>query len=262
MQNFGKIQNEFNDLLAEGLVKENTVNKELFKKYIKLIKESDILKSQFLIYNNIENKVCDDSFTINLFVNENLKLLEKYKISDIIKENKKLYSLLESVKKDVSETYDVKLVNLHESLSKLIFTKKTPNNVEIITENLMSVINYIKENKTKVINEKIELPNSMLSTLMVDKYNERYSILSENEKEILKVLIESTDDEKKEVYNKNLKECIELINENLINSDLNTKEKLLQVKEKLLNDSGEINEDFYKNISRLVELKKSLQNND
>jgi len=50
MQNFGKIQNGFNDLLADSLIKENQVNKDLFKKYIKTIKESEILKTQFLIY--------------------------------------------------------------------------------------------------------------------------------------------------------------------------------------------------------------------
>ena len=42
----------------------------------------------------------------------------------------------------------------------------------------------------------------------------------------------------------------------------NTKDKLLQVKEKLLNDTIEVNENFFKNISKLVELKSSLKNND
>jgi hypothetical protein len=97
---------------------------------------------------------------------------------------------------------------------------------------------------------------------MVEKYNERYSTLDENEKEILKVLIESTDDQKQEVYKKTLKECIELINENLKEADLNAKDKLLQVKEKLLNDTIEINENFFKNISKLVDLKTSLKNNE
>ena len=35
MQNFGKIKNAFNGILAEGLVSKNEANKLLFKKYIK-----------------------------------------------------------------------------------------------------------------------------------------------------------------------------------------------------------------------------------
>ena len=63
---------------------------------------------------------------------------------------------------------------------------------------------------------------------------------------------------KKEVYTKTLRECIDLVNESLKNSDSQTKEKLLNVKDRLLNDTSEINEDYFKNISKLVELKSSL----
>jgi hypothetical protein len=47
MQNFGEIKNEFNGLLAESLVTKNNISKGLFKNYLKTIKESDILKTQF-----------------------------------------------------------------------------------------------------------------------------------------------------------------------------------------------------------------------
>ena len=94
MQNFGKIKNVFNNLLIEGIVKKDVASKKLFKKYIKAIKESEILKTQFLVYNNIENKIDADSFSANVFVSENIKLLDKYKTSDILKENLILVKLL------------------------------------------------------------------------------------------------------------------------------------------------------------------------
>ena len=155
---------------------------------------------------------------------------------------------------------------------KKIFDKKSRNLIEFKSkEKLNESIKKVKtkntnsniiNNKEKIINEAIELPNSMLSTIMVEKYNERYSSLDENEKEILKVLIESNYAQKQEVYNKTLRECIELINENLKEADLNAKDKLLQVKEKLLNDTIDVNENFFKNISKLVDLKASLKNNE
>jgi hypothetical protein len=49
MQNFGKIKNIFNNILIEGIVKKDDNSKKLFKRYIKTIKESEILKNQFLI---------------------------------------------------------------------------------------------------------------------------------------------------------------------------------------------------------------------
>ena len=125
MQNFGRIKNTFNGILAESVVTKQDANKQLFKKYVKAIKESKILTLQFLVYNNIENKVDTDSNSANFFVNENLKLLEKFKIEDIIKENAKLVSLDKSVEGKLNETY--KLSELHESLSKLITTKRTAN---------------------------------------------------------------------------------------------------------------------------------------
>ena len=141
----------------------------------------------------------------------------------------------------------------------LIILKKTSKDIDGIVEATSKVIDYIKNNKLKVVNEQFDLPNSMLSTIMVEKYNEKYSTLDENEKEILKVLIESTDEEKQIVYTKTIKECISLINEKLKDSDLDTREKLLEVKDKLLNDTTNIAEDFNKNISKLIGLKNSLR---
>ena len=123
------------------------------------------------------------------------------------------------------------------------------------------VVDYIVNNKPKVIGEAIDLPNSMLTTIMVDKYNEKYGTMNESERKVLKTLIESTEEEKTEVYTDILNECLTLINEKLDTDDLDTKSKLLMVKERLLNDKKDVNQDFIKNISKLVELRSSLIEN-
>jgi hypothetical protein len=264
MQNFGKIKNAFNELLAEGLSTDNTESKELFKNYIKSIRENEIMKTQFLVISNIENKIESNREKAIQFVKENIELFSKFKTKTILEANDNLSQFISLCEKGhlLNEDVIYKHKDLHENITKLIFTKKTPNNINTIVEATAAVVDYIINNKEIVISEAIELPNSMLSTIMVEKYNERYSTLDENEKEILKVLIESTDEQKQEVYKKTLKECIDLINENLKEADLNAKDKLLQVKEKLLNDTIEINENFFKNISKLVDLKTSLKNNE
>ena len=256
MQNFGKIKNAFNGILVESFVKDNDSNKTLFKTYIKTIRENEALKTQFLVYNNIENKIEENELKANLFIQENIALLNKFSKKEILESNTKLAKSI-SIENELYEKQE-----LHENLTKLIFLSKNAKNIDAIVEATSNLIIHMKNNKLKLVKEAIELPNSMLSTIMVDKYNEKYSSLDENEKEILKVLIKSNDDQKHEVYKKTLKECIDLINENLKEADLNAKDKLLQVKEKLLNDTIEINEHFFKNISKLVELKSSLKNND
>jgi len=254
MQNFGKIKNTFNSILVESFVSKKENNKTLFKKYIKTIKENEALRTQFLVYTNIENKIEENEFKANLFLQENLNLLNKFSKKDLMEANLKLAELI-SIQNE--EDYDKK--DLHENLSTLIFLNKTSKNIDAIIESTTNVIDFIKNNKLKVVTEKIDLPNSMITSIMVEKYNEKYSTLDESDKEILKVLIESTEEEKQNLYAKTIKECISLINEKLKVSDVNTKEKLLEVKDKLLNEFTNVGEDFNKNITKLVGLKNSLK---
>jgi len=253
-KNFGKIKSVFNNILSEGVIEKNETKKGLFKEYLKAIKEDEILKTQFLVYTNIENKVENDATKAIQFVKENIELFSKFTKKQILESNHKLVQniLFEFEFQD-------ERAELYENISTLIFTPRTPNTIDTIVEATSKVVEYILNHKPKVVTEAIELPTSMISTMMVDKYNEKYASLDESEKQVLKVLIESTDEEKKEVYSTTLRECIDLINEKLSTADLDTKDKLLRVKEKLLNDKQEINEDFFKNISKLVELKNNLK---
>jgi hypothetical protein len=258
MQNFGKIKNVFNNLLIEGVVKKDDASKKLFKKYVKTIKESEILKTQFLIYNNIENKVDSDSFSANIFVSENIKLLEKYDSSDILKENLKLHNLLKGT--SIEKIVENPLNGLHESISSLIFTKRTPKNIEAITQEIKNVTNYIISNKPKEVNESIDLPVSLLTNLMVEKYNQKYSGLEKEDKEILRVLIEPNIENKKALYSKVVTECIGLVDNLLSEADTETREKLVKVKNRLNeNNVEELNEnDFFSKFSKLIELKDNL----
>jgi hypothetical protein len=253
MQNFGKIKNTFNELMVEGIVAKKETNKNLFKNYVKTIKENEILKTQFLVYDNIENKIEENELKANLYIQENIALLAKYSKKDIMEANSKL------VEPVLSNEVSSELDELHENITKLIFTTKNAKNINTIVEATAYIVNYMKNNKEKTVNKSFDLPNSMLSKIMVDKYNEKYASLSETEKKVLKVLINSDDAKKKEVYSSVVRECIDMINDKLNESDLETKDKLLRVKDKLLNDNMEINEDFNKNISKLLELKSSLE---
>jgi hypothetical protein len=262
MQNFGKIKNAFSEILAEGIASNDSAKKKLFKKYIKTLRESDILKTQFLVYENIENIIEDDQFSANLIITENLSLFNKFNKKDMLKENQKLISLSKEVKLKLEESYDEKLSSLHESIGNLVFLEKNSKTVSEIAKNTKNVLNYVTTNKLKIFAESYDVPNSMLSSLLVEKYNERYADMTETEKEVIKVLVKSSDEEKLTLYGKMIRECVDFIDTKLIESDLDTKERLLKVKDKLLRDKIELNEDFSKNISKLVDLKFTLNNDN
>lgn len=254
IKNFGKIKAIYNGLLVEGVITKDNSKKQQFKKYVSAINENEILKTEFLVFTNIENKVESDPAKAADFVRENIELFSKFDKKDIYAANATLIPdvLFEQVFIDDN-------LGLYENITTLIFTRKTPDTVETILEARGKVVDYIVNNKAKVITEAIELPNSMISKLMVEKYNEKYSVLDESEKQILKAIIDSTDEVKKTVYGNTLRECIDLIDDKLGTTDLDAKDKLLRVKDRLLNDKHEINEDFIKNISKLVELRTNLK---
>ncbi len=254
MQNFGKIKNAFNDILVESIIDKNVEKRKVVKRFIRAISESKILKAQFLIYNNIESRVDENQFSANLFVTENLNILNKYSKESILAENLKLVNLSQMVKSRLYSDYDKK--DLHESITKLIFTKLTPTTIQEVTNSRLLIINYINENKEKVVNETPEIPTSLLANLAVDKFNEKYADLTEDEHKVLNVILEDNNDEaRKNVFNETLRGCIDSVNLRLKEST--NKEKLLDVKDKLLRTSY-VNETFSDEIVKLLDLKRIL----
>lgn len=258
MLNFGKINNGFLNILTNVVIKDDKA-KKLLKKYKDTIKESEILKTQYLLYKNIEQKTESDALMANLYVSEAMKLLEKYNKSDIEKENKKLVKLLKENKGNIQDTYE--LSDLHESISSLIFTKRNPKNVNKIITETKKVADYILNNKIVDVTTGLGLPTSVAGKLLINKYNEKYKDLSEDEKHVLRVLIEPKFEVKKSFYLKNVGECVEEIDALLKESDDESKEKLLKVKKKLENEFEDLNENnVVGRIVKLVELKNNLKN--
>lgn len=258
MQNFGKIKNTFNTLLVEGIADKTKENKIIFGKFVRAIKESSILKTQFNVYFDIEKKVESNELKSSEFVKESISLLSKFKKEDILAENKKLINILKKHNLVVlDESYPTE--QLHKNISNLIFTVKSSKNIDFIVESLEKVITYVKTNisETNEKNWKNDfLPNSFVGSLMVEKFNSKYSDLNEDERKLIKTILESDDKGKELILKESIKECIVLINERLINTNSDEKEALLNVKEALLTMEY-TNKTFNGDITRIIELKKA-----
>lgn len=254
MQNFGEIKNMFNDILIEGIVAKDSAKKDLFKKYLKTLKESDILKTQYLVYNNIENHIEENEFKASQYIEENIKLLNKFDRAEIVKENEKLNNLLEGIKFTVE--YDDTLKTLHENISNLVFKEETPKALQKNLDSMSSLVEHAKTNTAKVIEESVEpVSTNILTDIAVEKYNEKYSELSESNKKMLSDILGGVD--KKEVFDNAVSECLELVNQHLVETeDMETKGKLLSAKEKLLN-SVFCEDTFINELGKLINLKES-----
>jgi hypothetical protein len=257
--NFGEIKYTYNTLLAESLSNNISDGKVAFKKYIKTIKENAVLKTQFDIYYNLENKVESDGWKAFSYVTECLSLMDGFSKNEIKSANNKLNES-EFIKEN-KVNVDSDKSKLYSAIDVLINTSKTSSNIDKIFEAKLEIVDYILNNKKESTTvEGYGLPNSVLSEIAVEKFNEEYGDLTDSEKEAISVSVGSDEIKKEELYTKTIKECLELVNSKLSESNGDVKEKLLATKENLLNRVY-VKESFVNDISKVIELKKYLSDN-
>ena len=251
MTNFGYIKDTFNNILSESILNKNEEGKKLFKKYVQTLKEDINLKKEYLIYKNLTTKKFTSESDAKDYIKENISLLKDNNPSkglnklnkilgdkEIVKENKEIYSHINILRN----------------------TTKTPTNIERIQES----INFFKERMLKE-ETKVEsqydvagVPPSVLTKLAVNKFNSRYENITEEEKKIIKNVLNGNDEEKEETYSSLKNECIDIIDNRLSeNTDLDLKDKLLKVKDKLLRMSFN-KETFPTDIDSIYNLKNSV----
>ena len=255
MNNFGNIKDTFKNLVIESVIKKNDRGKKLFSKFLKTIKENKTLKDQYLIYNNLQNSKFDDPVQAREFVKENISLLKGLNKSHIAKGNNFFLKLLKGntlIKENNSFYKDVLF---------LVESKKTPSNIKKINESINNIVRVMleKENVDNIVTESIDLPPSVLTKLAVNKFNSRYSNITESEKEIIKTVLNGSNEDKENIFKKLKRECIDTIDNKLNeNSDLDLRDKLLKVKDKLLNTNFSL-DNFNSDISKIYDLNESIK---
>lgn len=264
--NFGTLKDIFTEKLIESYLSEDKKGKDLYKNFLKILKENKTLKTAFIVFKNIENKTINNEVIANEYLKECISLFDGFKGKNSLKEQtKKLLSLLEG--------YDVEYLNkktkpLHESLQNLLTTKKSVSNLNKINEDKVNIINWLVTEK-ETINESEEEsyirqnvdPQKFLN-LAVEKFNEKYKdSLTEEEKNILKVLRENNLEKTKTLVSELSKEAISLVNYHLKenNDNVTIKSKLLETKDTIY-QIMEDNKSFGQNVLRLYELKENLKN--
>jgi hypothetical protein len=255
MNNFGNIKDTFKSLVVESIIRKDDKGKKLFSKFLKTIKENKTLKDQYLIYSNLQNTKFDDPVQAREFVKENISLLKNLNKNHITKGNDFFLKLLKGNK--IIKEND----SFYKDILFLVESEITPSNVKKVNESTNNIVRLTleKEEVEEVVTESLDLPPSVLTKLAVNKFNSRYSDISESEKEIIKTVLNGSNEDKENIYKKLKRECIDTIDNKLNeSSDLDLKDKLLKVKDKLLNTNYSL-DTFSTDISKIYDLNESIK---
>jgi|TARA_R110000803_G_scaffold2420_1_gene8214 hypothetical protein len=255
---FGTLKNTFTQTYINSHLSGDEKGKVLYKGFLDVLKESETLKSSFLVYKNIENKTVNTEFEANEYLNENLSVLKNFRgENSLISECGKLSNLLDN--NDI--TVDVKPNELHESLHTLITTPRKIDNIDKIHESKVKVINWLMLDKTPNQEDKTNVRENLdikkFLNIATEKYNEKYSILSEEEKQIIKILREGGDDTKKTLLQSMIKETVSLVNIKLenIGDNIDLKSKLLETKDVVYGMVDYNVDTFSENIKKIYDIK-------
>ena len=104
---------------------------------------------------------------------------------------------------------------IHESISNLIFTDKNVVNINKFNDSINEISDYVKANEPKEVIKENLIPTSILATVAINKFNQKYSSLDEEEKTLLKVIMNSDEKFKHESHDKIVNECMALIDSKL-----------------------------------------------
>lgn len=259
MKNFWDIKNTFEQILIDSIINENETNKNIFKKYVKILKEDEILTSLYMLYEDLKTKHIESEYEAGEYIKNYFNILENRDKEEINLSINKLDGLLNENDKNVIPSEDI----ISEHITKLLFSEKTSKNLNDLTESFNTIKESIMSKKDDEIAESsnnINLPPSMLSKLMVDRFNEHYGEISENEKNILKTILDGDEEERISLFNETINDCVNITNIKLNETnDLDIKAKLLDVKHKLL-EMNYNHESFNCDMGKLVELKQSIEN--
>ena len=255
MRNFGSIRTLINRSLSDAYLNENSEGKDVFKKYVKLLKEDTNLKNLFFLHKNLEDTTLSSNTEAKEFIKENIEFVKLADEESLIGSISKVDSLVSG---------EVEPNVLHNAIHDLVFTERTLENLPVIYEAVSTLSTHLLLEKNRgELNLQAEyeaVDSDKLLELAVNKYNDRYGALSEMERNIIRLSLLGSQ-VKETAFDSIVSENLSSIDTSLIDRDeTEVREKLKKTKEKL--SSMAYNEDsFVDDMFKLSALKDSALSN-
>jgi hypothetical protein len=208
MINLGIIKTNLSRVVAENLLSENKdINKvNLYKNFLNILKESDILMLQYNICKNFEqnNHSIESAYNI---ISENLRPIKYFTKKEIINENKKIKDF--NIKNNLSQKENTFYNAIHNLIMES--TAKYPD-INLLHESHEIILNSLIEKKSLIKEERqINKVNNAVINLATKKINEEIGKFSSKEKDILQTLSKGTFNDKVMLLENIKSECKILI---------------------------------------------------
>lgn len=196
-------------------------SKNISSDFLEVVKNSPILQLEYKVYNNIESKHIDNDLTAGKYIDNNIKLFEVFTLKEIEAEHKKLEKFVKNTKIN-EDRYDL-YTNIGVLINESLLDYKDVN-VDNIHESFTYVLNYLKEPKPEPIDS--NLINENVIEIAINKFNEKYESLNEDDKSLLKKILKSNLAEKENIFDNIKKEnllILETVNKGEISEVTETK---------------------------------------
>lgn len=248
------------NLIISNKLKESYFNdklvvesKELARDFFDVVKKSPVLQLEFKVFNNIENKHIENEQAATRYIDNNIKLFEIYTNEEIEEERAKLRGFLTE---DI--THDSERIELYNAIQTLIKESLSyGENVDVdeIHEGFTFILNHIQKPKKNLVESvNVDEINEEVLEIAVNKFNEKYGGLEENDKNLVNSLIKADKNEKQKLLETYKSETLKTLNEIQDDNTKENVEKAITKINEMKYDENSIDDD----IIELHELKKEL----
>jgi hypothetical protein len=221
------------NLIISNKLKDSYINtnlieesKKIASNFFDIIKNSPILQLEFKVYNNMENKHIDNDVAATRYIDNSIKLFEVYTLDEIQRERQKLIDIFNIESIQFNNESEQEKIKLYDAISNLIsesINDYDKIDVDNMHESFIIVLDHLKKPKILIENVKFEDINEEVIEIAVDKFNDKYDSLNDDDKNLIKTLIESNDIEKQAILesykSKNL-EILEIISEENVKDNI------------------------------------------
>jgi hypothetical protein len=180
---------------SNALIEES---KLLTNDFFTVVRNSPILQLEFKVFNNIENKHIENDLAATRYIDNNIKLFEVYTLNEIDAEHEKLKPFI--TEEAIVDDSKIKLYIAISNLIRESLSDYDSVDVDSIHESFTEVLNHVKTTK-KSLMESVEAEsiNEDVIEIAIDKFNDRYETMNEDDRILLQKLITSNETQKAEL---------------------------------------------------------------
>jgi len=244
------------DKLRESYFNDKLIveSKKLAKDFFDMVKNSPILQLEFKVFNNIENKHIENEQAATRYIDNNIKLFEIYTVEEIQEERQKLNGFLN----EENILVDNERVELYDAIDNLIRESLSISDevdVDKLYEAFATILTHIqKPKKTLTENVDIDEINENVLEIAVNRFNQRYAGLDDNDRNLVNTLIKANSNDKQQLLETYKTETLEILNEIEEESNRENIEKAVKKINEMRFDKDTVDD----SIIELHELKKEL----